>query len=224
MAHRTFVAAILLAIPGGWAWADCFAHHAARFGLEPELLRAIALVESGGRPQAVNGAHQSRTGTRDLGLMQINSAWLPRLRRHGIQEQDLFEPCTSIEVGAWVLSDLVARYGNTWDAVGAYNAACTQLKGSACIKARARYTWLVHQRLKHLRAAAANPATAATAVGPTTRSVQPVLALPVLVALSDVRKASAHAAVAPTATGAGGAIQPAAAATSTAPGSLEQGS
>lgn len=227
MAHRTFVAAILLAIPGGWAWADCFAHHAARFGLEPELLRAIALVESGGRPQAVNGAHQSRTGTRDLGLMQINSAWLPRLRRHGIQEQDLFEPCTSIEVGAWVLSDLVERHGNTWDAVGAYNAACTQLKGAACIKARARYTWLVHQRLKHLRAAAGNPTTAATAVAPTARPVQPVPALPaipVLVALSDVRKASAHAAVAPTATGAGGAIQPAAAATSTAPGSLEQGS
>jgi hypothetical protein len=227
LAHRTFVAAILLAIPSGWAWADCFVHHAARYGLEPELLRAIALVESGGRPDAVNGAHQSRTGTRDLGLMQINSAWLPRLRRHGIQEQDLFEPCTSIEVGAWVLADLVGRHGNTWDAVGAYNAACTQLKGAACIKARARYTWLVHQRLKHLRAGSAKPATAATAVAPTARSVQPVLALPappVLVALSDVRNASVQAAVAPTATGAGETAKPAAAVTGTAPGSLEQGS
>lgn len=191
MAHWTLVAAILLAIPSGWAQADCFAHHAARFGLEPELLRAIALVESGGRPHAVNGAHQGRTGTRDLGLMQINSAWLPRLRRHGILEPDLFEPCTSIEVGAWVLSDLVARHGNTWDAVGAYNAACTQLKGAACIKARARYTWLVHQRLKQLRAAqASSPPSAASAA----RAAQPVPVLPTLVALSavlrDERKAS----------------------------------
>lgn len=191
MAHWTFVAAIVLAITGGWARADCFAHHAARFGLEPELLRAIALVESGGRPHAVNGGHQGRTGTRDLGLMQINSAWLPRLRRHGIQETDLFEPCTSIEVGAWVLSDLVARHGNTWDAVGAYNAACTQLKGAACIKARVRYTWLVHQRLKQLRAAQATPASS---VASAVRTVQPVPALPTLVALSavlrDERKAS----------------------------------
>lgn len=227
MAHWTFVAAILLAIPGRWAWADCFAHHAARFGLEPELLRAIALVESGGRPQAVNGAHLSRTGTRDLGLMQINSAWLPRLRRHGINEQDLFEPCTSIEVGAWVLSDLVGRYGNTWDAVGAYNAACTQLKGAACIKARARYTWLVHQRLKDLRAGSAKAATAATAVAPSARSVQSVPALPalpVLVALSDIRRASVEAAVASIPAASGDAIQPTAELTSTAPASLEQGS
>ncbi len=160
MAHWTFVAALSLVglgltIPGGWARADCFEHHAARFGLEPELLQAIALVESGGRPHAVNGAHQGRTGTRDLGLMQINSAWLPRLNRHGIREADLFEPCTSIEVGAWVLADLIARYGNTWDAVGAYNAACTQLKGAACTKARARYTWLVHRRLEQIKAARA---------------------------------------------------------------------
>lgn len=226
MAHWTFVAAISLAIPGGWAWADCFAHHAARFGLEPELLRAIALVESGGRPHAVNGAHQGRTGTRDLGLMQINSAWLPRLRRHGIQETDLFEPCTSIEVGAWVLSDLVARHGNTWDAVGAYNAACTQLKGAACIKARARYTWLVHQRLKKLRAAQATQAPPAHSA---TTAVQPVPVVPTLVALSTVlgneSKASGQPGVsaAATATAAAEAIPPSAPESGTPLVSQEQG-
>lgn len=185
MAHWTFVVAILLAIPGGWARADCFAHHAARFGLEPELLRAIALVESGGRAHALNGSHVGRTGTRDLGLMQINSAWLPTLRLHGIQERDLLEPCTSIEVGAWVLADLVARHGNSWDAVGAYNAACTQLKGQACINARARYTWLVHNRLTQLRAAAASPAAGGTSPHLKPHTVRPG---PALVALSEVRR------------------------------------
>lgn len=152
------------------AHADCFEHHGRRFGLNPALLRAIALVESAGRPQAVNRNHQARTGSVDVGLMQINSAWLPTLARHGIAADDLRDPCTSIEVGAWILSDLVQRHGNSWDAVGAYNASCSELKGAACVRARATYAWKVYRRLErdtavsppHLTAAAPI-ATAATA-------------------------------------------------------------
>lgn len=91
-------------------------HHA----VDPALLHAIAVVESGLDPRALNRAN--RNGSRDIGLMQINSAWLPVLGRWGITEERLYEPCISAYVGAWILAGNIARHGRTWRAVGAYNA------------------------------------------------------------------------------------------------------
>lgn len=167
---RSNVAALSV-IACSWApvaHADCFDHHATRFGLDPQLLRAVADVESDGRPEAVNRSHIQRTGTVDVGLMQINTGWLPRLAQHGINAADLAEPCTSIEVGAWILSSLVQQHGNTWQAVGAYNAACSQLKGEACTRARSVYAWRVYRRLQaRASAAVPNPARSPFPPAPT---------------------------------------------------------
>jgi soluble lytic murein transglycosylase-like protein len=103
----------------------CMELAAQRYGLNADLLRSIAQTESSLDPRAVG---HNRNGSRDIGLMQINSAWLPVLARHGISEQDLFDPCTNALVGAWVLAGNVARLGPTWAAVGAYNARSPELQ------------------------------------------------------------------------------------------------
>ena len=125
----------------------CWEQAAQRYGVSAQLLYAIARVESGLNPVAINRSHHARTGSYDIGLMQINSSHLPTLARYGIGERDLHEPCMNIHVGAWLLADSFSRNGLTWDAVGAYNAACTRLRGAACQSVRAAYARRVYQQL-----------------------------------------------------------------------------
>jgi soluble lytic murein transglycosylase-like protein len=147
----------------------CWDEAAQRYGISPQLLYAIAQVESGLKPQAINLTHQQRTSSYDIGLMQINSSNLPALARHGITEKDLYNPCTSIHVGAWLLAQTFAKHGLSWDGVGAYNAACTQLKGQDCQRARSRYAWQVYRRLHtpkdHLQAGSVAPSSTAEPTG-----------------------------------------------------------
>lgn len=112
-------AAILLTMQGA-AHADCIDDAAAFQHINVNLMRGIAQVESGMKPDRIN---TNSNGTTDIGLMQINSSWLPVLAREGISEQSLFDPCTNAYVGAWILSENIRQLGPTWNAVGAYNAA-----------------------------------------------------------------------------------------------------
>jgi len=117
------------ALPVQACWDDA----AQRYQVSSALLYAIARTESGLNPHAIG---RNRNGSRDIGLMQINSTWLPKLATHGIHERDLFEPCTNIHVGAWILADNVSRLGYTWEAVGAYNATTPALRRAYIDKVR----------------------------------------------------------------------------------------
>ncbi len=82
---------------------DCFETHALAKGLDADLLRAIALVESSGNPNAVG----KNSSSEDIGLMQINSSWL---KRFNTTKKELLENvCLNIEIGAEILSDNMKR-------------------------------------------------------------------------------------------------------------------
>lgn len=92
-----------------------------KWSVNPYMLYAIAKTESGLNPRAIN--RSNRNGSEDVGMMQINSFWLPKLEKFGISRSHLFHPCVSLDVAGWILSQNMQRHGNTWTAVGAYNAA-----------------------------------------------------------------------------------------------------
>lgn len=102
-----------------FAGAFCYEEAGAKYSVDPLLLRAIALTESKENPVAKN---INTNGSSDIGVMQINSVWLPKLKAFGIDRLDLLDACQSVHVGAWVVAQNMQRYGRTWRAVGAYNA------------------------------------------------------------------------------------------------------
>ncbi|MCY0387203.1 lytic transglycosylase domain-containing protein [Robbsia sp. Bb-Pol-6] len=98
---------------------DCWTEAARAYGLDARLMYVIGERESGLNATALN---RNRDGSYDIGVMQINSHWLPILKRYGISEKRLFDRCTNESVGAWILARNIRRYGATWRAVGGYNA------------------------------------------------------------------------------------------------------
>lgn len=125
----------LLAGLSGPAHAECWHEAAATYGLDPMELGAIACVESRFRVDAL-----SPVGAR--GVMQVMPG---NARAAGLHPDVLWDACSNIYLGAWVLAQMKAKHGDTWEAVGAYNAACSKLKGAACRKARADYAWAVYR-------------------------------------------------------------------------------
>jgi soluble lytic murein transglycosylase-like protein len=98
---------------------NCFKTASLKYGVEANIIRAVAVTESGMKANARGPLNSD--GTYDIGLMQINSSWLDKLSVWGISEQMLFDPCVNVDVGTWILSDNIKRYGKTWNAVGIYN-------------------------------------------------------------------------------------------------------
>ena len=106
----------------------------------PELTQAIARVESGGTPYALNvegrgyffdskeealaAASEAQAAGKsfDSGVMQINNWWL---KRYDIPLEAVFDPAANILLGSWILRQELDRHGDTWTAVARYHSPNT---------------------------------------------------------------------------------------------------
>ncbi len=118
----------------------CFLEASRAYNVNMLLLKAIAYTESGLNHKSVNDNGK----TYDIGIMQINSSWIPLLKKMGISEYDLWNPCINIHIGAWILRRNIDQYGPVWNAVGAYNARSPEKR-----KRYVRKVWETYQKLLH---------------------------------------------------------------------------
>lgn len=93
------------------------------YNIPPLLLKNIAVIESAGNPNAVR---LNDNGTRDYGLMQINSIHFRRLSQWGINERNILNPQINIFAGSWLLSEHIKERGFNLQAIGNYHSKTEQ--------------------------------------------------------------------------------------------------
>ena len=103
----------------------CMAAVAAYYHLPPRVLPSIQMVE-GGR---VGLAQHNLDGSDDLGVMQVNTRWVPPLARvtgltvAAVHTRLVFDPCFNIAAaGAILRTRLDLEHGDLMRAVGDYHS------------------------------------------------------------------------------------------------------
>jgi soluble lytic murein transglycosylase-like protein len=115
----------------------CFKQAAEHHNIPVELLLAVAEVESGLAPYALNhsgaailpssrsNAEQllaklsGQRGTFDIGIMQVNRWWF---EKYGEPYGKGLDVCFNIDFGARILAMAIKDNGFTWEAVGRYHS------------------------------------------------------------------------------------------------------
>lgn len=114
---------------------QCFHDASAKNEVPVKLLFAVAFTESSFKPNSLN---KNKNGTRDYGLMQINSIWAKAAKKHGFSwEKIKKDPCTNVMFGGYILKQNKKRLGSWSKAIGAYNAGFS--KSPKARKVRERY-------------------------------------------------------------------------------------
>lgn len=109
----------------------CMLIVAATAGLPPRVLPVIQSIEGG----AAGMVRPNSNGTEDLGVMQVNTIWVPALAdRARLSEADtrnrlIVDPCFNIAAAALILRTYLAQSnGDLLSAVGDYHSHTPALK------------------------------------------------------------------------------------------------
>lgn len=111
------------------------------YDLPPAALYGIYQQEQGYKGAEI----KNRNGSADLGVMQINTLWIPELSKHWHVSQDKAKDilkndvCVNIQTAAWILKQHIDRTGALHIAIGDYHSRTPELSY--------KYRQLVFKRL-----------------------------------------------------------------------------
>jgi soluble lytic murein transglycosylase-like protein len=112
-------------MPGTTVLATCLLMAAQTYNVPPAVMLGIMHVEGGQIGQA---AGPNDNGTYDLGPMQINTMWVPKLAQYwNIAYSTAFhmvrdDACVNVNVAAWILRQRLDESGNLTLAIAHYHS------------------------------------------------------------------------------------------------------
>lgn len=111
--------------------AVCIFTAAKTYDVPPQLVLSLLSAEGGAVGEKLPGAGR----TYDLGLMHINSSWVPQLAGvWGVDERTGLrmlrdDACINVGVGAWILHATLDKNASLQNEIAAYHAAAHHLSG-----------------------------------------------------------------------------------------------
>jgi len=152
--HEALLFAALAAVLGGTLSAhaaddmargtfvsDCISAAASTYRLPPTVLVILLNVENGRLGEVTGNSNH----TVDIGPMQVNDSWLPKLAAHWkASKEETYralrdEVCANIEGGAWILRQaLDEANGNLWEGVGLFHSIRKRRKRTICARCFSR--------------------------------------------------------------------------------------
>ncbi len=106
--------------------AQCIVWASSSYDVPTEVMLGIMYVEGGRVGQEVG---PNTNGTYDLGLMQVNSLWVPQLvRLWHVDYATAYKSvrdggCENVYVGAWILKQSIAAAGSLYQGIAYYHSA-----------------------------------------------------------------------------------------------------
>lgn len=102
-------------------------HNAGQYyNVNPSITMALGKIESNYNQYAYN---LNTNGTADVGVMQINTVWIPNLTKNGMTDpRKLYEYEFNIFVGTWILKQCINRFGQSWRTIDCYNKGPSKAK------------------------------------------------------------------------------------------------
>lgn len=98
---------------------QCINQAAVQYYVPAALIISVLKIENGYPGLATLNSN----GTTDYGPMQINSIWLPKIKRFGYTRYLIQnDPCANVAVGTWILSQEIAQNKLLWKGVGDYHS------------------------------------------------------------------------------------------------------
>lgn len=98
---------------------DCINHVVRTYHVPAPVILSIMKNEGGRNGKAV----LNKNGTYDLGVMQVNETWLPKIVRYGYTREDLqYNACKNVSVAGWIIAQHLAKSDSIWKGIANYHS------------------------------------------------------------------------------------------------------